>query len=77
MAGQRDRYVRDYEARRAGILRDRLRLMFEWYKGMVDDRLQAGLLRPWLGPAGLPRLLRELAVAGGPPACSRQRLGGR
>jgi hypothetical protein len=36
-AGQRDRHARDHEARPAGILGDRLRLMFEWYKGMVDE----------------------------------------
>lgn len=36
MPGHRDRHVRNHEARR-GILNDRLRLMFEWYKGMVDE----------------------------------------
>ncbi len=37
MPGHRDRHVRNHEARR-GILNDRLRLMFEWYKGMVDEK---------------------------------------
>jgi hypothetical protein len=37
MLGHRDWHARNYEARRAGIFEDRLRLMFKWYKGMVDE----------------------------------------
>lgn len=36
MPGHRDRHARNHEVRR-GIVNDRLRLMFEWYKGMVDE----------------------------------------
>lgn len=37
MPGPRDLHARDHDARHAGMLGDRLRLMFEWYKGMVDE----------------------------------------
>jgi hypothetical protein len=37
MTGQRDLHARIHDATRAGLLRDRLRLIFEWYKGMVDE----------------------------------------
>lgn len=33
MPGQRDRQAQDH----AGLLVDRLALMFDWYKGMVDQ----------------------------------------
>jgi len=36
MPGRRDLHARDHDARLTGMLEDRLRLMFEWYKGMVD-----------------------------------------
>ena len=36
MPGHRDRHERNHEER-SGILSDRLRLMFEWYKGTVDE----------------------------------------
>ena len=37
MPAHRDRQARNHDVRHAGILEDRLRLMFEWYKGMVDE----------------------------------------
>jgi hypothetical protein len=37
MTGQRDLHARVHDAKPAGMLRDRLQLMFEWYKGMVDE----------------------------------------
>jgi hypothetical protein len=33
-----DPHARRRTRARAGMLADRLRLMFEWYKGMVDER---------------------------------------
>jgi hypothetical protein len=33
-----DPHARHRKGARAGVLADRLRLMFEWYKGMVDER---------------------------------------
>ena len=38
MPGERDRQARHHGPNRAGTLVDRLELMFEWYKGMVDER---------------------------------------
>ncbi len=38
MPSYQDRHARNREPRRAGILDDRLRLIFEWYKGMVDEK---------------------------------------
>lgn len=37
MSGQRDPHSQVHDAKPVGTLRDRLRLMFEWYKGMVDE----------------------------------------
>jgi hypothetical protein len=37
MTGQRDPQTRVHDQKAAGMLVDRLRLMFDWYKGMVDD----------------------------------------
>lgn len=37
MPGYQDRHARNHEPRRAGVLHERLRLMFEWYKCMVDE----------------------------------------
>jgi hypothetical protein len=37
MSSHRDRHRENQEPRRAGILLDQLRLMFEWYTGMVDE----------------------------------------
>lgn len=37
MPGHQDRHAPNQEPRRTGILDDRLRLMFEWYKGVVDE----------------------------------------
>jgi len=37
MSAQRDRHVRRLKPKRAGTLVDRLELMFDWYKGMVDE----------------------------------------
>ena len=37
MSGRRDLHARDHDAKRIGMLVDRLELMFEWYKGMVDE----------------------------------------
>ena len=37
MSGHRDLPARDGNAKPAGMLGDRLRLMFDWYKGMVDE----------------------------------------
>jgi hypothetical protein len=37
MPGQQERHIRDYNPKRTGTLVDRLELMFEWYKGMVDE----------------------------------------
>jgi hypothetical protein len=38
MPGQPDRDVRAHDSPRIGTLVDRLELIFEWYKGMVDER---------------------------------------
>jgi hypothetical protein len=37
MVGQRDPHTQIHDQKRAGLLGDRLRLMFDWYKGMVDE----------------------------------------
>ncbi len=37
MRGRRDLHARDHDVKRIGMLVDRLQLMFEWYKGMVDE----------------------------------------
>jgi hypothetical protein len=37
MIGQRDLHTRVHDEKAAGVLGDRLRLMFDWYKGMVDE----------------------------------------
>jgi signal transduction protein with GAF and PtsI domain len=37
MTGQRDPHPRVHDEKAAGMLVDRLRLMFDWYKGMVDE----------------------------------------
>jgi hypothetical protein len=37
MTGQRDPHTRVHDGKPAGMLVDRLRLMFDWYKGMVDE----------------------------------------
>jgi hypothetical protein len=37
MRQRRDPRARDHDERGAGALGDRLRLMFEWYKGMIDS----------------------------------------
>src|SRR5690606_16056019 len=37
MASQGDRHKRARDEKPAGLLGDRLRLIFEWYKGMVDE----------------------------------------
>jgi hypothetical protein len=37
MTGRRDPHSRVHDEKHAGMLGDRLRLMFEWYKGMVDE----------------------------------------
>ncbi len=37
MTGQRDPHTETHDEKRAGKLRDRLRLMFDWYKGMADE----------------------------------------
>jgi hypothetical protein len=37
VAGERDPHARGHDEKPAAMLRDRLRLMFEWYKGMVDE----------------------------------------
>jgi hypothetical protein len=36
MAGERDPDTHDHDEKPAGMLGERLRLMFDWYKGMVD-----------------------------------------
>jgi len=38
MPGRPDRHARGHDPTRIGTLVDRLELMFEWYKGMVDER---------------------------------------
>ncbi len=38
MIAHRNLHAPNQEASRAGILSDRLRLMFDWYKGMVDEK---------------------------------------
>jgi hypothetical protein len=37
MAGQGDPHTQVHDKKLAGVLGDRLRLMFDWYKGMVDE----------------------------------------
>ena len=37
MASKRDACTQGHDEKLAGVLGDRLRLMFEWYKGMADD----------------------------------------
>jgi len=37
MAGEQDPHTQGHDDKPAGVLGDRLRLMFEWYKGMVDE----------------------------------------
>lgn len=37
MAGRREPHTRLHDEKPAGMLGDRLRLMFDWYKGMVDE----------------------------------------
>ena len=37
MTGQRDPHTQVHDEKPAGMLGDRLQLMFEWYKGMVDE----------------------------------------
>jgi hypothetical protein len=37
MTGQRGQYTQVHDGRPTGTLGDRLRLMFDWYKGMVDE----------------------------------------
>jgi hypothetical protein len=37
MSGQRHRRVRNLKPTRAGTLVDRLELMFDWYRGMIDE----------------------------------------
>jgi hypothetical protein len=37
MTGQRDPHTQVHDEKPAGMLGDRLRLMFDWYKGMVDE----------------------------------------
>ena len=37
MAGQREQHLQDHDLKRAGPLVDRLELMFEWYRRMVDQ----------------------------------------
>jgi hypothetical protein len=37
MSDQRDRHEPEHHPKRTGTLVDRLELMFEWYKGMVDE----------------------------------------
>jgi hypothetical protein len=37
MTSERDRHTRVHDEKAARILVDRLRLMFDWYKGMVDE----------------------------------------
>jgi hypothetical protein len=37
MTGQRDPHTRVHNEKAAGMLVDRLRLMFDWYKGVVDE----------------------------------------
>lgn len=37
MSAQRDRHVRSLKPKRVGTLVDRLELMFDWYKGMIDE----------------------------------------
>ena len=36
MSDQRDLHARDDDEKPADMLRDRLQLMFDWYKGMID-----------------------------------------
>jgi hypothetical protein len=38
MTGQPDPHTQVHDDKPAGMLGDRLRLMFDWYKGMVDAR---------------------------------------
>jgi hypothetical protein len=38
MLGERHRQSRHHDPKRGGTLVDRLALMFDWYKGMVDER---------------------------------------
>jgi hypothetical protein len=38
MTGQRHPHTHVHDEKPAGMLGDRLRLMFDWYKGMVDER---------------------------------------
>jgi len=38
MTGQPDQYAQVHDEKPAGMLGDRLRLIFDWYKGMVDKR---------------------------------------
>jgi hypothetical protein len=37
MTGHRDPHIQVHDEKPAGMLGDRLRLMFDWYKGMVDE----------------------------------------
>ncbi len=37
MTGQPDPHTQVHDEKLAGMLGDRLRLMFDWYKGMVDE----------------------------------------
>jgi hypothetical protein len=37
MPGQRDRHARNLKPKRASTLVDRLDLMFDWYRGMIDE----------------------------------------
>lgn len=37
MSAQRDRHLRSLKPKRVGTLVDRLELMFDWYKGMIDQ----------------------------------------
>jgi hypothetical protein len=37
VTGQRDPHTRVHDEKAAGVLGDRLQLMFDWYKGMVDE----------------------------------------
>ena len=37
MTSERDSHTRDHDKKPPGMLVERLRLMFDWYKGMVDE----------------------------------------
>jgi hypothetical protein len=37
MTGQRDPHIQVHDEKPVGVLGERLRLMFDWYKGMVDE----------------------------------------